>query len=80
MPTALPKLNPKIEQMLQASGLPWRLEPRRRHVALIVDERLVQVVPRRYGERGGRQCANAEAAVRRALRAMAVQQSEQSAR
>lgn len=61
-------LAPYLRELLEASGLEWRVESGRRHRKVYVAGRMVLVVPHTAGRDAGSQSRNAEAALRRAIR------------
>lgn len=63
------KIDSDLEELLDASGIVWELRPGSRHTKLFVAGRFVQVIPRDRGHDNWHAKRNAEAAVRRAIRA-----------
>ena len=64
LPHSIP---PSAREALAASGLPWRLEPGKRHVKLVLCGKVVAVVPRGKGK-DGRSQLNLAAGIRRAIK------------
>jgi hypothetical protein len=65
------KLDPLIRRELEISGLPWRIDPGKKHDKLFIGNRLVMVLPRskKRPDPGSYARNNARANVRRAIRA-----------
>ena len=72
LPSSIPR---EAREALAASGLPWRLDPGKRHHRLVICERVVAVVPRGAGKQG-RQPLNLTADIRRAIKRARDQQPE----
>lgn len=62
------EIEPAVRRVLDESGRPWSLEWGRRHRKLVVDGRVVAVVPRCVREGHPRSSLNLLATVRRFLR------------
>ncbi len=65
------RLDDRVRAALDGAGVPWSVEPGKRHEKLLVRGRVVGVVPRASSgrmNRGGRAADNLLAAVRRAIR------------
>jgi hypothetical protein len=64
------RIDGALRRTLDESGVPWRVEQRRRHHMLVLGERTVGVLPRGTGDGGPRRHLNFMAAVRRAIKEM----------
>lgn len=61
-------LAPYLRELLEASGLEWRVEQGSRHRKVFVAGRMVLALPLSGGRDAGSQSKNAIAALRRAIR------------
>lgn len=66
----LKRLDPEIRSVLEASGLPWRLEYGKRHTKLYVGGHMIQTFPRDLQVNNWTAALNARANVRRRLAAL----------
>lgn len=57
-----------VEQMLEASGLQWEVQPGRRHDRLLIQGRMVQILCHGHRREHGRAWDNMRARIRRAIR------------
>jgi hypothetical protein len=67
MPTRF-RLSDELRGVLEGCGLPWALQPGKRHVKLTVGGRLAAVLPKVRGHDSGSTPDNVLAAVRRLVR------------
>lgn len=77
MSREIPKIDDRVRTMLEESGTPYKVVPRRRHHQLVVGGQCVAVLSRARSEMGGRKYQNMLACVRRAIRNF---QQEENAR
>lgn len=56
----------KVREALEAKGRPWEIVEGKRHNKIKIDGRLVGILPRTFGDEGGRGQKNVIAQIRRA--------------
>lgn len=62
------RLHPKVREVLDEIGLPWSVEPGTKHDKLLVEGRVVTILPHGRTREVGRDLLNQRAQIRRAAR------------
>lgn len=58
----------QVEAWLRETGLPWRIEDGGKHLRVILNGRMIQVIPTACSREAGRSLLNCRATIRRIAR------------